>query len=335
MSEALTEREWVRFDQFSANPCLDEIARGAARFREQPCDTVVAIGGGTALDLAKLIAAIGPTDQDVRATVTGQEPLEGSGAVPVIAVPTTAGTGSEATQFAVAYVDGRKYSVSHPSLLPREVVLDPDLLETLPRAVRAASGLDALCQAIESMWSVRSTAASRAGGLSAMRLAWKWLVPFVEQPSADARAAMCCAAHLAGRAIQISRTTAAHALSYPLTSEYDVPHGFAVALFLPPLLRWNAATGASSCVDPRGARHVRTALDAICREAGCPAASDAANAIHDLVARVGGVTRLADVTSVDDDLIEQLVQSVNAERLANNPRRLRHDDLRQLIESVA
>jgi alcohol dehydrogenase class IV len=116
---------------------------------------VVAVGGGTSIDMAKLIRALAGT-VDPEAVIRGKSPIVASRSR-FIAIPTTAGTGSEATQFAVVYIDGEKFSLDHASLRPAIAIVDPRLMNTLPAAVTAATGLDAFCQAIESIWAVGAT----------------------------------------------------------------------------------------------------------------------------------------------------------------------------------
>ena len=152
----LASRRVERFVGFELNPKLHDIRRGIEQCHQLQPDMVIAFGGGTAIDLAKLIGTLAIHQDDARELITGQRRIQRSGP-PMIAIPTTAGTGSEATHFAVAYVDGKKFSVAHPCLLPDYVLLDPQLTYRLPSKVTAASGLDALCQAIESIWAVGAT----------------------------------------------------------------------------------------------------------------------------------------------------------------------------------
>ena len=157
--------------------------------------------------------------------------------VPLVAIPTTTGTGSETTQFAVIYRDNIKHSLSSAKLLPNHVFLVPKFTQAQPFPVRAAAGFDALSQAIESYWSGHGTTESDKAALDAIPLAASrltmGLVDFTEEVAAD----MQEAAHLAGIAINTTKTTAPHALSYALTTDYGVDHGHAVGLLLPKIWR--------------------------------------------------------------------------------------------------
>jgi alcohol dehydrogenase class IV len=181
--------------------------------------SILAIGGGSVIDLAKAVI---------------YNCIESSLPVPFFAVaPTTAGSGTEATHFAVLYKERKKISIVHPSLLPVFVILDPVLTYSLPAYQTAASGMDALAQAIESYWNVNATKESKEYAAEAILLWRDFFEKAVVSPEPINREKILFAAHLAGKAIDITRTTGPHALSYYLTANHTIPHGQAVALFLP------------------------------------------------------------------------------------------------------
>lgn len=330
---ALASREVQRYTDFEPNPRIEDIERAVAVFREGRYDAVLAIGGGTALDLAKVIGTCGANKADPLACVLGQADLLVDGP-PMVAVPTTAGTGSEATHFAVVYVSGTKHSMAHPFLRPDIVVLDPDLTHSVPSAMSAATGLDTLCQGIESMWAVGSTDASRAHAARAIELAIAHLPEVVrETPSPLSRAAMLEAAYRSGRAIDIGKTTAPHAVSYALSSDHGVSHGAAVALTLGAFLEYNARVDDESCADPRGPTHVRRRLDEVIEMLGARSAEEARAGFESLVRSIGCPTRLRDV-GVGQAGIVEIARRVNVERLGNNPRRIDTTALAGLLRSV-
>ena len=326
-------RSVTTFSGFELNPKLHDIERGIEQFREAHPELVVALGGGTAIDLAKLVGNLANQDVSAREIILGQARILRVGP-PLVAIPTTAGTGSEATHFAVAYVDGAKYSVAENALLPNFAIVDPSLTHSLPAGVTAATGLDAFCQAIESMWSVHSTTESVGYAEESIQLAWRHLAVAVQHPRMDARNAMCRAAHLAGKAINISKTTAPHAISYTITSQLGVPHGCAVALTLGAVLAFNWHVTEADCNDRRGADYVRTTIDNIVRLLGFETAHDAQRGIQSFVASLDCPTRLSEVGVTSDAQIEEIVQHVNVERLANNPRLLTNDSLRAILASI-
>lgn len=334
LAPAFAGRGVVRFSGFEANPKLADVERGVELGRAFRPDLVLAFGGGTAIDLGKLVSVTSAQDAFPRDVCTGRAAIQTAGP-PLVAVPTTAGTGAEATHFAVVYVDGEKHSVAHPFLRPSFAVVDPRLTYALPASITADCGLDALCQALESIWAVGATDQSVLWAEEAARLALAHLPQAVREPTPEARAGMCRAAHLAGRAIDVSKTTAPHALSYPLTSRKGTPHGAAVAATFASLLEFNAGVGDSDCADPRGADHVRRRIAKIVELLGGADAEDAARRFRRLVASVGRPASLADAGVVDDAELRALVAAVNVERLSNNPRRASSADLFSLLRSDA
>ncbi|MBW7904564.1 MAG: iron-containing alcohol dehydrogenase [Phycisphaerae bacterium] len=240
------------FDRVRENPTTAHVADGLAAAQAERCDALVAVGGGSAMDCAKgvnLLLANGGQISDYRGdpsadTLQHRKPL-----LPLICVPTTAGTGSEAQSFALisdavtsvkmACGDRRPPGVG---LRPVLAVLDPDLTRSVPPAVRSAAGIDAVAHAVE-------TSASRARCAESRRLsraAWERLEPALprvmrDAGDDDARADMLLGAHLAGAAIERSMLGAAHACANPLTAHFGVTHGVAVGILLPHVVRFNAA----------------------------------------------------------------------------------------------
>jgi alcohol dehydrogenase len=319
-----------RFVGFEPNPKLLDIERGIKQFNGFSSDLVVAFGGGTAIDLGKLIGLLARQPNPARNVVTGESMIEFD-ATPMIAIPTTAGTGSEATHFAVVYVDGRKYSVVHPSLIPNYAIVDPQLTFSLPPAVTAATGLDAFCQSIESMWAVGATDDSIVFAREAILYAWKYLAQAVLSPTPESRLGMCKASHLAGKAINISKTTAPHALSYAITSEFKIPHGMAVAMTLSAMMEFNALVTHSDCVDPRGPEHVRKRILQIVELLGAPSIEEACLRINKFIESLGCPSCVTQAGISDEASLQRIVDSVNAVRMSNNPRRATKQSLLELL----
>ncbi len=319
-----------RFVGFELNPKLADIQRGIKESRELNPDVVVALGGGTAIDLGKLISSLSVQSTDARDVITGCEAITRKGP-PLIAIPTTAGTGSEATHFAVAYVGGEKFSIADESLLPDYSIIDPQLTYSLPARITAATGLDALCQAIESIWAVAGTDKSTGFASEAVEIAVANIVQSVTEPTPASRMAMCRASHLAGQAINISKTTAPHALSYFMTSSDGIPHGIAVALTLGPMLTFNAGVRDSDCADPRGAEHVRRQIAIIVNLLGATNADEACERFAEIVSKIGCPCSLAEVGITTTDQLHKIVSSVNAQRMSNNPRKTTSTSLTKLL----
>ena len=225
---------YVSFSEFTSNPLYEDVCEGVLKFHNEQCDAIVAVGGGSALDVAKCIKLFAKADPNRNYL---EQEWCGSD-IPLIAVPTTAGTGSESTRYAVIYYDGKKKAVTHASIVPDIAVLDSRVLHTLPLYQKKCTMLDALCQGIESWWSVNSTAESRVYSEQAVRLIMDNYRRYIFHNDEQAAKQVMLAANYAGRAIHITQTTAPHAMSYQLTSLYHLPHGHAVAVCLPHVWRY-------------------------------------------------------------------------------------------------
>ncbi|MEZ6143568.1 MAG: phosphonoacetaldehyde reductase [Zavarzinella sp.] len=322
----------AHFHDFEPNPKYQDVQRGTASFQAFQPDLVLAFGGGSAIDVAKVIARYAALGDQLAAHIRGEIPFTPSGP-PLIAIPTTAGTGSEATHFAVIYLDGAKYSLAHPNLLPTMVVLDASLTAQLPPGITSASGLDALCQALESLWAVGGTPESAEYARQAAHLAWAHLENAVCHSTMEDRQAMLSAAHLAGKAINIGKTTGPHAFSYALTSKFGVPHGWAVAMVFSTFLRFNAQVGPHDCLHPGGVAKIHQSITEIVQILGAKDVDQACAVWEQLLQRVQCPTRLSQVGVSAGDL-PMLLDAVNPERVANNPRRLQVGALLPLLMNM-
>lgn len=333
LSSVLGPYEVVRFSDFKENPQLEDVERGVALFRKSKFDIILAIGGGSVIDMAKLISLFSVQSQPPLSLLDKQE-LSQPAAVPVIAVPTTAGTGTEATHFAVLYVNKRKYSVAHPSLLPSYAFLDAQFTFTLPPYITASTGMDAFAQAIESYWSVNSTDVSRYYASDAIKLVINHLVDAVQRPTPTAREAMLSAAHLAGKAIDITRTTAPHAVSYALTAYFGVPHGHAVALTLGEFFEYNGLVSEEDVADSRGVAHVRHVISELLTLLGKSDLPSCKRMINDLMARCGLARTLRACGVLSEKDLRFIVDNVNVQRLANNPRHVTNLALLKILRNI-
>ena len=244
--QQLLERERLcvtRFTEFSENPDGDQCAAAAESIRNCCIKGIVALGGGSSLDCAKganFLQADGGQISDFR----GYGRVRGT-MLPMIGIPTTAGTGSDAQSYAVLS-DARthvKMACGDPGAAFRIALLDPVLTCSQPAIVTATSGYDALSHAVEAYVTTARTPLSQTFAREAWRLIRGQLVHVLRQPDdVDARGAMLLGSHLAGLAIEHSMLGAAHACANPLTAEYDITHGIAVSLMLPHVVRWNAET---------------------------------------------------------------------------------------------
>ena len=243
------------YNDFSTNPKLEEIEKGVETISINP-KTIIAIGGGSVIDFAKVYKYKTKLN------------------VPLIAIPTTCGTGSEATQFAVYYKEGKKQSLDSPEVLPNVAIVDSQFVENNPTYLKACTALDAYCQAIESYFACKSTEKSRQYAMEAIKLCRDNLVKYVNSNEKTYSLNMSKASNLSGKAINISRTTAAHAMSYSITTKYGIPHGHAVALNIAKVMEYNKNVDEKSINDKRGVAFVRERMDEIYSTIGILNAND-------------------------------------------------------------
>mgnify|MGYP000021926091 CR=1 FL=1 len=231
----------VVHDKAEENPTTEQCDAAAAVCRAQQCDMVIAIGGGSPMDVAKAVAGLarnaGPCADFIGADLFTR------GALPIVAVPTTAGTGSEVTPYAVLVdiAENQKRTIKGQVLFPRIALLDPELTTSLSAEITADTGLDALSQAMEGLVSKKSTFVGDILALEACRLVRQWLPRAVREPeNIEARGNMLLAAMLSGCVIAQSGTTLVHGMGYYYTLHCGIQHGLANGLLLAPVFRHNA-----------------------------------------------------------------------------------------------
>lgn len=229
------------YDAVTPNPDLDDLDAVWDELRSTEIDGVIALGGGSVLDSGKALAAsLAVTKGNFLARMLrsedGQLPER---CLPIIAIPTTAGTGSEVTPFATIW-DGsshRKHSLTGEQLFPGIALLDPQLALTLPRHETLYSALDCISHSLETLWNRHRTPISEGLAIHALHLAVETLPALLDHPDdLGSRTTMQMASLLAGIAISQNRTALAHSISYPLTSHFGVPHGLAASFTLPALI---------------------------------------------------------------------------------------------------
>lgn len=317
IQDVLKDYKFRTFSDFSENPKMNDLEKGIALFKEYSCDFVIAIGGGSVIDMGKLIAGLSASELDLTFSIKNN--LNCKIQYPIIAIPTTGGTGSEATHFAVVYIDNEKYSYSNPNILPKYVIIDPKLSYSTNPILTAFTGADALCQAIESIWAVNSTSESIGYAKEALRIMWKNL-PKAVSGYKSSKDKVMLGAFLAGKAINISKTTACHALSYKLTSLYNIPHGQAVALTLTEVMKINYYSNA------------KDKIDLILKEIGALNLHDGIFKIESFWKEIGLKTRLRNLNIAENNL-SQLTE-VNLERLKNNPVLLNAEQIKSVFDKI-
>ena len=194
---------------------------------------IIAIGGGTVIDIAKLVKLLYVSKTSNFHFLQKKLNTKNNKEVNLIVAPTTAGSGAEATQFCVSFYYRKKTSISHSIILPNYIYFNPISLLSNSKINKQSSGLDAFSQCIESLLSINSTRESSSFALKGLRLILKNFEKYIKNGDIKSAKYMQIAANLSGRAINISKTSAPHAFSYYLTSHHKIPHGIAVAIFLP------------------------------------------------------------------------------------------------------
>ena len=311
------------FSNVSSNPDVTEVDECARVLREGGYDFVAALGGGSAMDCAKAASMTAMTEHSIRKYHgTGESvPAEH---LPLIAVPTTAGTGSEVTCVSVLtdHANGKKTPIVSYSFYPAYALIDPQLTYSMPPAVTAGTGIDVLAHALEGYWSKGHQPVCDACALHAMKLVFRYLYKAYQEPeNAEAREKMAEASVIAGLAFTLPKTTASHACSFPLTNIYHIPHGEACGLTLDYFLRLNAEAEK----DGR--------LVTLAGELGFGSVEEMACEIHDMKEKMGLKNDLK-VLELTDEEIDDLVRISRHPNLYNNPVEITDDILREMYESM-
>lgn len=320
----------VPFAKVESDPSLDTVEAGAALAREAQCDVLVALGGGSAMDAAKGISCRLANPAPLSA-------LEGTAALrpgpPLIAVPTTAGTGSEVSRVSVLTDTARHYKMvlAGPTLLPAVAILDPDLTASLPPRVAAATGLDALTHAVEAYVSRLSQPLSDALALAAIETIGANLAKAVTDPdNVAARTAMLLAQMQAGQAFSNASVGLVHAMSRPMGARYGVAHGAANALLLPAVTAYNRP----AC--PERLARVARALGKRTDGLDLRAASElAAEALAELAADLPLPRRLSDVNVPAEGITDMAREAFDNASSRLNPRRPTEEDIAVLYRQLA
>lgn len=313
----------TRFSDFTPNPLYEDVCKGIDLFNKEKCDAILAVGGGSSIDVAKCIklAVLAKEGRDslIPPLVSKHLDIDG-GTLPFIAIPTTAGTGSESTHNAVMYYQGAKQTVTNDGVLPDFAILEPSVLKTLPLYQKKCTMMDALCQGIESWWSVNSTDESRNYSKIAVEMIVKYWRSYIFDNDDYAAYQIMKAANYSGKAINISATTAAHAMSYKITSLYHLPHGHAVAVCLPEI--WNYMLG----ISPK----LPVFFD-ISKAMGFDNPFNAVTAIRNMMIQLNLKNPVAENRKKELDVLSK---SVNPVRLKNNPIAIDEDVAWKLYDKI-
>ena len=305
------------FGGVEQNPQLSGVIETARLARETRADAVIGVGGGSSIDTAKFAAAIALGDEDALAYYHGEKPFPAR-RLTIIAVPTTAGTGSEVTQVSVVSHGSEKRTINNPVFMPTVAIVDPLLSGTVPPRTTMNTGLDALAHALEGYWSKNHQPISDLMAVEAVRMILGNLeTAYTDGGNKEARANMAQASLLGGLSFALPKTAGCHACSYPLSEDYHLPHGEACAFTLDSFVRINA--------DER--------LELLCRRAGLSGTEELAAWIGRMKELAGLRRRLSDLGEVD---LDKLAHDCAVHGLmANNPVPMDEQSLRAMFEKLA
>ena len=318
------------FDIVESEPTLAAAETVAGAARAAKYDLIVGVGGGSVMDMAKVASAAASNPGQGVSEFMGANKIANP-SVPKILVPTTAGTGAEATPFTLIIVEGKKKAIASPYNLADVVLISPSFTATMPAKVTASTGMDALSHAIEAFLSTGSNPLTDSFALEATRkIADNLEVAFSHGDNLDARLKMSLAAMLGGMAFGNAGVIVGHAAAHTFGAKYKIPHGVAAALALPYIMEYNAPVARDKLV--KVAREMGEDVSKLTEE---EAASRAVTRVRGLLEKLELPTRLADLDVPEEDL-QELAEAMSKEKgyLARNPRKIEHEDAVKIFESL-
>ena len=320
------------FDEVKPNPTVTNVKQGIAAFKEPGADFIVAIGGGSAMDTAKGVGIVcnNPEFEDI-VSLEGVADTKKK-TVPIIALPTTAGTAAETTiNYVIIDEEKQKKMVCvDPNDIPCVAIVDAELMYSLPKSLTAATGMDAMTHAVEGLITKGAWELSDMFELKAIAMIHKYLPIAVEEPTnPEGRNGMAVAQYVAGMAFSNVGLGVDHGMAHPLSALHDVPHGVACAMLLPTVMRWNACAAADKYVDI--AKALEVYREGMTREE----AADAACAeIENLSRRVGIPAHLSELGITEADIPALADQAIADVCTPGNPRPVTREDIVALYRQI-
>lgn len=315
---------YILFFEFEPNPQYKSILKALHLFKTNNCDAIISIGGGSAIDIAKCVKLFLPMNENEDYLTQKHVYIN----LKHISIPTTAGTGSESTRFSVFYKNDVKQSIASDMILPDVALLDESFLKTLPLKQKVATMFDALSQAIESMWSINSTLQSAEYSKKAITLILHNYEAYLDGED-NCLKEMMIASNFAGKAINITQTTAAHAMGYKITTHFGIPHGHAVALVMPFVWKYLDKNCAKT-FDKRGFKHLRKTLDELNDLFGVTNTNEAIKIFVNIMQKYQMIRPL----DVKENELDQFAKSVNLTRLKNYPIELSYEDIKSIYAKI-
>ena len=322
----IIDKEIKLFYKKSELPILEELIEIINGIKNFKPDLILAVGGGAVIDYAKIANVVEVREDLADLIVNYSYPFKKK-YTKLTVIPTTAGSGAEATSNAVIYVDGIKHSFESELLIPDNFFLIPEFLISAPKKIKASAGFDAIAQALESLVSKKSNEQSVEYASKSLRVSVNSFLSFVNNPNMKNATEMSIAANLAGKAISISKTTAPHAASYPFTSLFNISHGHAVGLFFERFFKFNYENLEKSDVS----FDLKKRFDLIFNLFDVPNIED----FNSIISSIKKQAKLEDnmnLLNIDlDKNIEKIIGGVNLLRLGNNPVKINGKDITNII----
>ena len=328
ITSQLKEYDWSLFDQIPSNPDVEDLFRLKEKTDACEYNFIIAVGGGSVIDAGKSLAAFNGlkihSPQDIRKTINENDYRDKNYInCPILAVPTTAGTGSEVTSWATVWdkQENLKYSIEHSTLYPEIAIVDPELTLNLTAEMTAASALDAISHAMEAYWSKNTNEIVRMYALKAIENIAKNLEALLNNPEdLELRSKIAYGSLFAGLAFSNTKTTACHSISYPLTLMFGINHGVAVSLTLGKMLLKNEKSliKKDDLLGAYGVSHVE----------------EVEEFIQKILDKAGLGSRLRDYGVSDSDLSEIADKSFTPGRMDNNPVDIDRQFLFELLETI-
>ncbi|WP_339718971.1 iron-containing alcohol dehydrogenase [uncultured Paraglaciecola sp.] len=328
----LAAYQYSIFDNVAAEPDNNVVELCFTAYKAKPHDAIISVGGGSAIDIAKCVAVLAANNQPLSA-MFGENKVVKRG-IPHIAIPTTAGTGSEVTNIAILSVPSEqtKKGIVSDFLLPDLAIVAPEMTLSCPQHITAASGVDALVHAIESYLSNFSSPITDALAIKAMGMIINHLPTAYRSPQdIDARENMATASLMAGLAFGNAGVGAVHALAYPLGGRYHISHGVSNALLLPYVMEWNKSVCLTRFTDMANA--LSTAITP--NDDAETIANKVIQQLHDLCETVGIPRGMRALGIKEEDIPELATEAFKVERLLkNNPRKLSLSDIESIYNAA-
>lgn len=326
LRNALGDRLVHVVDTIDPNPDLDRLDAIIRDVRAAGPDVILGLGGGSAMDSGKVIAKAvsAPEGWTLALHFRDGQPVHKNAPLPCYVVPTTSGTGAEVTPFATVWDEttNTKYSLANADMFPVAAILDPELTVDMPREVTLATGLDAISQALESVWNRSCNAITFGWAISSLRLSLNALITAGNRPDdLQARSDMAQASLLAGLCISHTRTALAHSMSYPITAHYGLPHGFACSFTLPALFDFNIEVD-----DGR--------LDALARALGYEDAQALKLVVAQILTDADIGAYFTKYVETPTDILKHVSEMITPNRSGNNMRNVDFPDIELIVRNT-